>query len=73
MSSKPFTAGIVLFDDAEELDWAGPFEVFRMAAAGREIEVVLLAERDGVVRCAKGLRAVSRGEPHPDPASWLFG
>lgn len=26
-----------------------------------------------IVRCAKGLRAVSRGQPHPDPASWLFG
>lgn len=26
-----------------------------------------------ILRCAKGLRAVSRGEPHPDPASWLFG
>ncbi|MBW2316246.1 MAG: DJ-1/PfpI family protein [Deltaproteobacteria bacterium] len=25
--------GIVLFPDAEELDWAGPFEVFGMAAA----------------------------------------
>ena len=31
--------GIVLFPDAEELDWAGPYEVFGMAAA-------LLAERE---------------------------
>ena len=25
------TTGILLFDDAEELDWAGPWEVFTMA------------------------------------------
>ena len=31
--------GIVLFPDAEELDWAGPYEVFGMAAA-------LLGERE---------------------------
>ena len=47
------TIGIVLFEDAEELDWAGPFEVFQMAALGRELDVVLLAERAGPVRCAK--------------------
>jgi len=29
------TIGILLFPDAEELDWAGPFEVFGMAAALR--------------------------------------
>jgi len=33
------TVGIVLFPDAEELDWAGPYEVFGMAAA-------LLGERE---------------------------
>ena len=26
-----------------------------------------------IVRCAKGLKHLSRGEPHPDPTSWLFG
>ena len=26
-----------------------------------------------IVRCAKGLRYLSRGEPHPDPTTWLFG
>ncbi|MFQ5418235.1 MAG: DJ-1/PfpI family protein [Myxococcota bacterium] len=52
------TIGIVLFEGAEELDWAGPFEVFQMAAMGRDLSVVLLAERDGPVRCAKGLRVL---------------
>jgi transcriptional regulator GlxA family with amidase domain len=33
------TVGILLFPDAEELDWAGPYEVFGMAAA-------LLGERE---------------------------
>ena len=26
-----FTVGILLFEEAEELDWVGPFEVFGMA------------------------------------------
>ena len=26
-----------------------------------------------IVRCAKGMKHLSRGEPHPDPTSWLFG
>lgn len=25
-----------------------------------------------IVRCANGLRYIARGEPHPNPASWLF-
>ena len=29
------TTGILLFDDAEELDFVGPWEVLTMAAAGR--------------------------------------
>ena len=53
-----FVVGIVLFEDAEELDWAGPFEVFQMAAMGEELQVVLLAEREGPIRCAKGLRVL---------------
>jgi transcriptional regulator GlxA family with amidase domain len=57
--------GILVFDDVEELDFAGPWEVFAMAndiAAhlGREPvhDVKLIAERDGVVRCANGLKIV---------------
>jgi transcriptional regulator GlxA family with amidase domain len=53
------TTGILLFPDAEELDFVGPWEVFTMAALGREGErVVTIAERAEPVRCAKGLRVL---------------
>jgi transcriptional regulator GlxA family with amidase domain len=50
--------GIALFDGAEELDWAGPWEV--LAAWARQwpddgVEVFTLAQRDGEITCAKGL------------------
>jgi transcriptional regulator GlxA family with amidase domain len=51
--------GILLFADAEELDFAGPWEVFTMAGTGRDdIRVVSVAERAEPVRCAKGLRVL---------------
>jgi transcriptional regulator GlxA family with amidase domain len=51
------TLGIVLFEDVEELDAVGPWEVFASAAHERDdVRVVTLAERAGPVRCAKGLR-----------------
>jgi len=51
------TIGILLFDDAEELDAVGPWEVFTVAAAMRDdLQVISLSERGGQVRCAKGLR-----------------
>ena len=52
--------GILIFDGAEELDFVGPWEVFTMAKALKPdtSEVVLVAERDGPVRCAKGMRVV---------------
>ena len=52
------TVGIVLYPDAEELDWAGPWEVFTMAANDRDMSVVTIAERGEAVRCAKGLRVL---------------
>ena len=53
------TTGILLFDDAEELDFAGPWEVFTMAAKMKgEGTVVMIAEHDRPVRCAKGLRVL---------------
>jgi len=59
MSGKPFTIGIVLFEDAEELDWAGPFEVFGMAAVTLEdVRVVTIAETTDPVRCFNGLRVL---------------
>lgn len=53
------TTGILLFEDAEELDFVGPWEVFTMARAGHEDDrVVTIAERPGPVRAAKGLRVL---------------
>jgi transcriptional regulator GlxA family with amidase domain len=53
------TIGLVLFDDAEELDFVGPWEVFTMATADLAgSRVLTLAERSGPVRCAKGLRVL---------------
>ncbi len=51
------TIGIVLFTDAEELDWAGPWEVFTMAATAGDV-VVTIAETLDPVRCRKGLRVL---------------
>ena len=53
--------GIALFDGAEELDWAGPWEV--LAAWSKQwpdddVEVFTVAQGDGAVTCAKGLRVV---------------
>jgi len=53
------TTGILLFDDAEELDFAGPWEVFTAAAmVAKEDRVVTIAERADPVRCNKGLRVL---------------
>jgi transcriptional regulator GlxA family with amidase domain len=53
--------GILLFDGAEELDWAGPWEVLS-AWASRPgvvgVEVVTLAATEDAVICAKGLRVL---------------
>ena len=62
-TNQNFTIGLVLFGQAEELDWVGPFEVFTMAqqvagGAGRAatIRVVLISQDGEVVVGAKGLR-----------------
>lgn len=54
------TTGILLFPDAEELDFVGPWEVFTMARhSGHESDrVVTIAERSDPVRAAKGLRVL---------------
>ena len=55
------TIAIFIFEGAEELDWAGPWEVL---AAWRDgwpddaVSVFTLAQRDGVVTSAKGLRVL---------------
>jgi transcriptional regulator GlxA family with amidase domain len=53
--------GIALFEDAEELDFAGPWEV--LGAWSRQwpddgVEVFTVAESLDPVRCAKGLRVL---------------
>lgn len=53
------TTGVLLFNDAEELDFAGPWEVYTMAAMGdQEQRVVTVAQSGEPVRCAKGLRVI---------------
>jgi transcriptional regulator GlxA family with amidase domain len=53
------TTGILLFDDVEELDFAGPWEVFTNAARKEQGDRVLtIAPKPGPVRCAKGLRVL---------------
>jgi transcriptional regulator GlxA family with amidase domain len=53
---------IALFENAEELDWAGPWEV--LAAWAKQfpddgVEVVTVADSLEPIRCAKGLRVLA--------------
>ena len=54
--------GIFIFDGAEELDFAGPYEVLaqwaQQAADEREIFVFTIARSTDPVRCAHGLRVL---------------
>ncbi len=71
---------IVLFDGAEELDWAGPWEV--LAAWARMwpddgVEVYTVADSAEPVACAKGLRVLADhtwdDAPKPDVVLWPGG
>jgi len=58
-NASDFTAGILLFEEAEELDWAGPYEVFGMALKiGQSGSLVTIAESLEPVRCYNGLRVL---------------
>ena len=53
--------GVALFEGAEELDWAGPWEV--LAAWAQQwpddgVRVLTLAREPGTITCAKGLQVV---------------
>lgn len=49
--------GILLFDDVEELDFAGPLEVFGAAARlTKQIEIVTISRHGRQVRCRYGLQ-----------------
>ena len=54
------TYGLLIFDDAEELDFAGPYEVFTVSGMvrGNADTVLLIAEQPGPVRCNKGMRVL---------------
>ena len=54
------TIGILLFDDVEELDFAGPWEVFSATAQQLfpDDRVVTIAQELRPIRCAKGLRVL---------------
>lgn len=53
------TFGFVVFDDAEELDFVGPWEVFAAhVMLAKEGSATLIAEHERPVRCAKGMRVV---------------
>ena len=67
--------GILVFDGAEELDWAGPWEV--LAAWSKQwpddgIEVFTVARSDGPVTCAKGLRVLADHSPETAPPMELL-
>ena len=53
--------GVALFEGAEELDWAGPWEVLAAWALqwpDDGVHVLTLAREDRPVTCAKGLRVL---------------
>jgi nitroimidazol reductase NimA-like FMN-containing flavoprotein (pyridoxamine 5'-phosphate oxidase superfamily) len=54
------TIGILLFDDVEELDFTGPWEVFSATAQQLfpDDRVVTIAQELRPIRCAKGLRVL---------------
>lgn len=80
MSLSPLRIAVVLFDGAEELDWAGPWEVLA-AWAGQwpedGVEVYTVAESREPVTCAKGLRVLPDRAwdeaPTPDVVVWPGG
>jgi transcriptional regulator GlxA family with amidase domain len=71
---------IVLFDGAEELDWAGPWEVLAAWARlwpGDGVSVYTVADSLEPITCAKGLRVLAdhtwESAPAPDVVVWPGG
>lgn len=62
MSDEILKFGILLFNDAEELDFVGPWEIFTMSAQVHgqgeipEGRAFMISEDGKPVRCAKGMR-----------------
>jgi transcriptional regulator GlxA family with amidase domain len=63
------TYGVLLFEDVEELDFVGPWEVFMVSSMLREHQdhAVLIAERTEPVRCVNTMRVLPDHtfEDHP--------
>jgi len=59
MKSKT-TVGILLFENAEELDFVGPWEVFASArVVTGNLDVVTVSEKEGPIRAAKGMQVIA--------------
>jgi transcriptional regulator GlxA family with amidase domain len=54
------TYGLLIFDDAEELDFVGPWEVFTVSSMlrGGVDTALLISETSAPVRCSKGMRVM---------------
>lgn len=51
--------GIFVFDDVEELDFVGPWEVFTAAKMAKpELDIFLFSDQKDIVTCAKGMKVV---------------
>ena len=64
--------GLLVFDDAEELDFVGPWEVFTASTmvigADGDHHVSMVAERNEPVRCAKGMAVIPHHTLDDHPA-----
>ncbi|MGW0563199.1 DJ-1/PfpI family protein [Streptomyces sp. NPDC003016] len=54
------TYGLLIFNDAEELDFVGPWEVFTVSSMLRDgvDTAILISEKFEPVRCSKGMRVL---------------
>jgi transcriptional regulator GlxA family with amidase domain len=62
MREASLRIAVVVFPEAEELDWTGPWEVlsyWAQAHPGDGVEVFTLSQHGGEVRCARGLRVLT--------------
>lgn len=62
MSEARRTVAILVYDDVEVLDFAGPFEVFSVTSERNDhapFDVWLVGEGDGPIRARNGLRVLS--------------
>ena len=67
-SRPPITTGVLLFDDAEELDYVGPWEVLTMARKEGD-SVVTIAQGPDPIRSAEGPARPARPHLRRRPAT----